>query len=285
MEYVLSESESIDTQNQQKYLESIRQVIQAMPSRKTGKISHLFTPNGLETYTDLMVGGQARTVGEPAIQCYKGSDGFVVARGVQMSFSLINGNDSFVEDVVFIFNDEGKIDGISFGLGKETTDEILNGKAVEGTEECCEKIVEFLETYKTAYSLKRFDFISDLFEENTMVICNNVRYESYKRAREQKEAMMERDGETAALNRVEKPKYLKQLNICFMRKGFVHLKYHSIDIKRVSKNGEQALYVLKLTHEYESSTVRNGGCLSLLVDFSQTHPLVLRSAWQPDVKE
>ena len=44
-----------------------------------------------------------------------------------MSFSFKNGiKKSFVEDVIFYFDNNGKIDNITFGLGQKAENDILN---------------------------------------------------------------------------------------------------------------------------------------------------------------
>ena len=59
---------------------------------------------------------------------------------------------NFVEDVVFTFNHDGLIDCIAFGLDRKARTDIL-GKGVWPIE-ARQKLMEFLENYKTAYALK-----------------------------------------------------------------------------------------------------------------------------------
>jgi len=56
---------------------------------------------------------------------YFDDNGSVLVRGLRMSFSFASGvRKSFVEDVVFAFNAERKIDNIAFGLGKTAEDDM-----------------------------------------------------------------------------------------------------------------------------------------------------------------
>ena len=91
-----------------------------------------------------------------------------------MSFSFRNGTKTtFVEDVVFTFNAAGKIDNVAFGLGKDTENDILKRK-VAWKEQTREQLMEFLENYKTAYCLKRLDYIKDIFADDAIIIVGNV---------------------------------------------------------------------------------------------------------------
>ena len=72
---------------------------------------------------------KAKGVGEPSLTFYQYGEN-VIARGLQMSFSFRHGmRKSFVEEVVFSFDNDGIINNISFGLGKTAEADIL-GKGV-----------------------------------------------------------------------------------------------------------------------------------------------------------
>lgn len=143
-------------------------VISALKSRNYSVSSDMFTDRGWDIFQKLVRYGNARVVGEPSVNITNYNGG-VVARGMQMSFSFKTGvRKSFVEDVVFYFNNDNKIDNIAFGLGKTAENDILYRGV--WPEETRKTIVSFLENYKTAYALKRLDYIDDIFDDDAIII-------------------------------------------------------------------------------------------------------------------
>ena len=74
---------------------------------------------------------------------------------------------------MFTFDKQtGKIDNVSFGLGKTAeTDILCKG---DWPEEVRMAILQFMENYKTAYSLKRLKYIESIFADDAIIIVGNV---------------------------------------------------------------------------------------------------------------
>ena len=90
-----------------------------------------------------------------------------------MSFSFRNGlRKSFVEDVVFTFDSKKRIDYIAFGLGEKAEHDILNND--EWNEATRKALMNFLENYKTAFALKRIDYLRNVFDDNAVIISGCV---------------------------------------------------------------------------------------------------------------
>ena len=73
------------------YCEAMEKVLAAIKSRNYVKASSCFTLEGLDVYNKLISYGTGRVVGQPDMVYYRSSNGQVVARGLQMSFSFMNG--------------------------------------------------------------------------------------------------------------------------------------------------------------------------------------------------
>ena len=84
-------------------------------------------------------------------------------RGACREFQVQQPTRVFVEDgAVFTLNKEGKIDCLSFGLNKPAVDDIMNQTSWNDTVR--NVLINFLESYKTAYALKRYGvYINSIF--------------------------------------------------------------------------------------------------------------------------
>ncbi len=260
------------------YADAVNKIIAALKNRNYALANDCFSKQGLDIYNRLICYGKAKIVGEPNITFYDFDDG-VVARGLQLAFSFKTGmRKSFVEDVVFTFNKAKKVDNISFGLGKTAENDILH----RGTwdESVRKTIMNFLENYKTAYALKRLDYIETIFDDNAVIIVANVA----------KKSTLNRTGDGSAFiknnniirhNRYTKDKYLKNLATCFQRNEFINIRFANNDIRRMGKGGE--LYAIQVAQDYCSSSYCDKGYLFLEVDFNdKNQPLIILRTWQPE---
>ena len=276
-------NESLTVADYQKYSEKIDRVLQGIMTKNNMGMASLFTLDGLEIYNELIAYGKGRIVGKPQIRFYKGANGTVVARGLQMSFSFRNGRKkTFVEDVVFTFNDKGKIDCIAFGLGKTATDDILNRYAPGWSNETREMLVEFMENYKTAYSLKRLDYIRSIFADDAVIIVGNVAKRYVGNQTDGPKVSV--DGvQKISYNRYDKDTYLKRLETCFKRNEFINIKFSHNEVQRLEKYEDEDLYAIQIGQEYASSSYSDKGYLFLLVDMTKREsPLIRIRTWQPN---
>ena len=154
------------------YKNAIEKMVAAVKQKNYDSASDLFTSVGWSMFTKLMKYGKAKVLDSQNIRFLESEDG-IVERGLRMSFSFNSGGRAtFVEDIVLTFNKEQKIDNISFGLGKTAEDDILNKGVWD--EKSRLAIMNFLENYKTAYALKRLDYIRSIFDDDAVIITGSV---------------------------------------------------------------------------------------------------------------
>ncbi len=165
-------SESITmVDNTKPYQERMNSIMNAIRTRNFEMVKPLFTGNGYEMYKKLVQYGQARIVAEPRLRFIQFGDG-ITCRSVPMSFHFKNNNRNFIEDVVFHFDKNKKVSSISLGLSQEALDDII-GKEL-WSEKVRLVIVNFLESYKTAYALKRADYIESIFADDALIIVGSI---------------------------------------------------------------------------------------------------------------
>lgn len=278
----MSSTATRNVTNRAMYEATMNKVVNSIASHRYTDAYSCFTIEGREMFDQLIGYGRGRIMRNPHIRFVKGANGNIVARGLQMSFSFRNGTKTtFVEDMVFTFNDKGKICNIAFGLGDRTTNDILT-KRVMWKEETRELLMEFLENYKTAYCLKRLDYISKIFSDDAIIIVGNVAriYTINKRA----EGVMSIKGkDIITTNRYTKDKYLEHLARCFRNNEFINIRFTKSDIQKLEKNPEQEIVCVQLAQDYNSSTYADQGYLFLMIDMTDKHnPFIKVRTWQPE---
>lgn len=260
------------------YAKVMDKVSKAIVSKNYSSVEDLFTDNGKDVYRKLISYGNARIVGTPQYTFYQnGND--VVGRGVQMSFGFKSGlRKAFVEDVVFTFNAAGKIDNIAFGMGKTAeTDILCKGVWAETARKA---IMDFMENYKTAYALKRLDYIKSIFDDDAVIITGNVtRKMTMNKGAEGKATVSGND--IITYNRQTKDEYIRNLARCFASNEFINIRFANNDVYKLAKGGE--LYAIQIAQDYYSTNYGDKGYLFLMVDINNPkEPLIKVRTWQPE---
>jgi hypothetical protein len=260
------------------YDKTLRTVLASVTSQKYDADESNFTENGLDVYTKLLKYGTSRIIGDIAPKYYESTDG-IVARGLKMSFSFKTGmRKAFVEDVIFYFDKSGKIDNITFGLGDAAETDILYKGA--WTETARKAIMEFLENYKTAYALKRIDYIETVFDDDAVIIVGNVATRLVADKGHDGDMSFKNDA-VIKHNRYTKNQYIKQLKRCFASNEFINIRFANNDVIKLGKGGET--YAIQISQDYYSSTYGDKGYLFLMVDINDpNHPLIRLRTWQPE---
>lgn len=259
------------------YRQSMDKVISAIKSGNYANAEDCFTTDGLDMYRRLISYGNARIMGETACAYYKVGAEDVTCRSVPMSFSFRNNGRKFVEDVTFTFNAEGKIDYLAFALDEKSTTDIL--KHDMWSEYARKILAEFLENYKTAYALKRLDYIRSIFDDNAVIITGKV-------VTRPTSALGEMGGEYlnnkyVQYTRQGKEQYLRNLERCFNSNEYINIRFANNDIVKAGVGGE--VYGIQIKQDYYSTNYGDTGYLFLMVDLNDPkRPVIKVRSWQPE---
>ena len=263
----------------------MQRIVEASRTRNLSDVDRYFTiDGGLPRYRTLLKMGVARVVGTPNIVFFKGANGNVVARGMQMSltYNSRGRKKTFVEDVVFTFNADKKIENVTFGLGQIATDDILC-KHTRWNDETKELLMEFLENYKTAYCMKDSAYIRQIFADDAVIIVGSVVKAAPTNTVNREHAVSLKGQETIRYNRYTKDEYLRNLRRCFDRNEFINLRFTNNEIQRLEKFRDRELFGIQIGQEYSSSTYSDRGYLFLLSDLTDHDlPQIKVRTWQPN---
>ena len=258
------------------YVKTIDQVVNAIKQKNYASVSDQFTAEGYDMFDKLVHYGNATVIGNPNLQFYKLGDR-TICRSVPMKFTFKNNKRAFVEDVTFTFNKDEKIESVAFGLDKTARDDIFNRDAAAWNDSVRMVIATFLENYKTAFALKRLDYIQSIFDDDAIIIVGHVTKHANKKGENQNYI----DNEMVKYTRQDKATYLKNLEKSFGSNEFINIRFTDNEVKKMGKGGET--YGIQIHQDYYSSNYGDTGYLFLMVDLNEMDaPIIKVRTWQPN---
>lgn len=254
------------------YEATMKEVQNAIRTKSYANIQPLCTPDGFSMFNQLIKYGNAKIVKEPEFK-YLECNGEITCRSLPMSFSFSGNRRTFVEDVVFTMTKEGKIDAISFGLNKPAVDDIMN--QTTWGDDVRKVLINFLESYKTAYALKRYDYINSIFSDDALIITGSVL--KHKVAAEGQPMSKE----AVKYTRQTKAEFMKRLKHIFAGSEYINLRFADNQIRKSGVGGE--IYGIQIKQDYFSSSYGDTGYLFLMVDLNNPkEPIIHVRTWQPE---
>ncbi|MDD4385827.1 MAG: hypothetical protein PHD06_11690 [Bacteroidales bacterium] len=254
------------------YEQAMNTLVEAIRKGNYNATRSLFTPDAFELSKNLLQYGQAQIIREPDFRFINFEDG-VMCRSLAMSFKFKNNNRSFVEDVVFHFNKDKKISNISFGLGELALQDIVDKDVWD--ERVRLIMINFLENYKTAYALKRADYIESIFADDALIIVGSVLKTKVTGDNPY------RNNRIVEYNRYTKEQFIRNLKHCFASNEFINIRFEDNIIRKSGTGGE--VYGIQIKQDYFSSNYGDSGYLFLLVDMNDPNqPLIHVRTWQPE---
>lgn len=253
------------------YSDIILKIASSLTRRDYTSVKHMFTEEGYSVYERLLRYGKAKVIKTPQLKFIRFGD-YIIGRSVPMSFNFENSLKSFTENVVFYFDQDNKICNISFGLEDRALSDIT--KCVEWGDDIRILLISFLENYKTAFALKRFDYIDKIFSDDALIITGFVT----KTVTPEQKFL---ENSIVRYNRQTKSDYMKRLRYSFDSKEYINIRFAQNLIRRSGKS--DSVYGIQMKQDYYSSNYGDSGYLFLMIDFKDTlNPLIHVRTWQPE---
>ena len=262
-------------QQPEDFAQIVNNIITAIKAKNYASVQDYFTEGGYDMFTRLINYGTASILGTPNLNFYQLGDR-VICRSVPMKFAFKNNNRSFVEDVTFTFDANKKIESIAFGLDKAARDDIFNRDAAGWTDSIRMVIATFLENYKTAFALKRADYIKSIFDDDAIIIVGHVIKKAQKSAENDKYL----DNEMVKHTRLSKQEYIRNVERSFKSNQFINIRFTDNDVKKMGVGADT--YGIQIHQDYYSSSYSDTGYLFLMVDLNDIdQPCIKVRTWQP----
>lgn len=136
-------------------------------------------------------------------------------------------------------------------------------------------LINFLESYKIAYALKRYDYINSIFSDDALIITGSV----VKSVGSVEKQPLNRN--VVKYTRQTKQEYMKKLQYIFRSNEFINLRFADNQVRKSGVGGE--VYGIQIKQDYFSSSYGDTGYLFLMVDLNNPkEPVIHVRTWQPE---
>lgn len=244
-------------------------VVNQLKIKNIDAVYNICTPNGKETVKKLLAYGNVKVLASTdTLKAFQHSN-LLKMHSIPMRFKFKNGAKEFIENVVFHFNNAYKITDVTFGLNNSLTAQIESKPWPEADKLT---LIDFLEHYKTAYALKRLEYIESIYSNDALIITGTV-------VKRKALDMSYQNNNIIKYNTYNKKQYIKKLGYIFNAKEYVNLKFEDIAI--IKGSGASNKYGIQLKQYYYSSNYADTGYLFLLADLSTPlKPVIHVRTWQ-----
>lgn len=268
---VMEKKHEVSANDSSRYAGIIQQVCQGINDNRYDDIHRLFTADGCMQLENLLKYGKARVLATTNCRFVRvGNE--VMCRSIPMSFSFKKGKKT-LENVIFTFDSTGKIDGIQFALEERAAHNIMCDNSYSETAKLA--LVNFMENYKTAFAMKRLDYINSIFADDAVIIVGRMLKRTNQVDRIQKQL------NDVAYTRYTKGEYIDRLAKHFDSKEWINIKFSNTSFEKSSQGN---IYSIQLLQDYSSDNYGDRGYLFLLIDCTEADkPLIKVRTWQPEV--
>lgn len=263
---------AVSREEADQYSATVRRILDSVSGGGAEDVRELFTPEGYDAYQRLLMYGNARVLDNGSLSYLKFGDE-VYCRSVPMDFAFHTNDKHFVEDVVFVFDSTARVSGITFALEDRTVHDILSKSKWDDRHKMV--LIQFLESYKTAFALKDINYLSSIFSEDALIITGRV----VKKVAVENQIALQ--SQYVEYNRQSKEEYMNNLRRSFASKEYINLKFSNADIG--SYRADSGLFGIQLKQDYYSSNYGDTGYLYLYVDLRDSdRPIIHIRTWQPE---
>lgn len=261
---------AIDEPGTERYVNTVRTILGSISGKNKDDIRGLFTTEGYDTYRRLLLYGNARVIDDSHLKFMRFNDE-IYCRSVPMDFAFQTNDRHFVENVVFVFDSTGKVSGITFALEDKTVQDINSMEMWKDEHKMI--LIQFLESYKTAFALKNIDYLESIFSEDALIITGRVVRKTVI------ENQITLQKQYVEYNRQSKAEYMGNLRRSFDSKEYINLKFSNTSIG----SWRDGLFGISLKQDYYSSNYGDCGYLYLYVDLRDYRkPIIHVRTWQPE---
>lgn len=183
------------------------------------------------------------------------------------------------QNLVFVLNKDGKIINTHFSIERHLYENIMaEGKKLKDIA-FREKILNFIELYRTAYNKKDYTFIEKTLSDDALIIVGHVIKTQKSDINYLNSSYL--SSEKIEFIRLSKNEYLKRLKKVFKKNDFMRILFDEITIQRHPQF--KKIYGVQLKQRWHSSIYSDEGYLFLMIDFIEPQePIIHVRAWQPE---
>ena len=234
-------------------------------------LSQYMTSKGVNDYKKMMENDSVYVISTDVCRFVR-VETDVQCRSVPMKFISSNGK-NYIENVVFTIDKKtNKINGIRFALEERSVRNIMENTDIN--EKTRMMLFTFMENYKTAFSMKNWDYIESVLADDAVIITGDKMIQG------------EASKNYVSKNKINDNDFIKQTKSQYIslltntKKEWINIKFGNTNVEKSSQN---KMYAITLLQDYVSSHGDHNGYLFLLIDANDSkQPLIRIQTWQPE---
>ena len=181
------------------------------------------------------------------------------------------------QEIVINISNQGLIDYVNIALEQNRYVDIIGANISLKDFACRQIIVDFVESFRTAYNRKDIKYIESVFSDDALIITGKV----IKVKKSDNPYFNSLGRERVEYMTQSKAQYIAGLKRCFKRNKYIDVEFEDIEVMRHPAN--PTIYGVTLKQEWGSSTYNDTGFVFLLIDFKdETQPCIQVRTWQPE---
>jgi len=258
------------------YRNMVRKVCTAIELDMHDSIRPYFNNDGWSVYKKLIEYGDAKVLDNGAELKALTVNNQTFIRSVPMRFSFKKNSRKFIENISFTFNDNNHISDVTFSLSEKSVNDILRKSARFANEEEKALLINFMESYKTAYCLGRADYLNQIFADDALIIVGRV----LKKTQKIDGIYQNMKNDDIEYIRVNKNDYIARLRRVFKSNEFVNIQFEDNIVKKA--RADSKVYGIQIKQSYYSTNYGDVGYLFLMIDLDKIqNPKIWVRTWQP----
>lgn len=180
------------------------------------------------------------------------------------------------QEIVLIFTSDGILDDLYIAVESSRYVELI-GSGNDVTDYRRRQIImDFVETFRTAYNRKDLGYIESVFSDAALIITGKV----VQRVNPEVRGTVG-GSETVEYQRQSKKEYVDKLRRIFASNSYINIKFSDVNITQHNKYKQ--MYGVNLLQGWNTSRYSDVGHLMLVIDFSdEDNPLIHVRTWQPN---
>lgn len=200
-------------------------------------------------------------------------------RGIRVRVQMGNTKGNPDQHLVISFNKQLLITDVRFSIEKHHIERILGKGERLSDFSNRQKILHFVEVFRTAYNRKDIDFLRKAYSDDALIIVGRVLEEAPQETDMMQHSLLTRD--QIRFVELSKAQYLTNLERVFARNDFIKVDFDDIEVIR--HDTIEDIYGVTLKQKWQSSTYSDDGYLFLMIDFiDEDEPLIHVRTWQPE---
>jgi hypothetical protein len=215
------------------------------------------------------------SVTEMERKCMRRADGGWQLRDIPVILITDTAETPIRQSLVLNFDTKGKIDEIYQIPENQDIGQLLNeGQSVKEFSRR-QRILDFVEQFRTAYNTKDIDFLNMVFSDKALIITGKV----IKVA--QSDNAINIPKEKIVYTTQSKKQYLDKLSYLFQINKYLNITFADYEIQQHPKYPD--LYGVVFFQDWNTQYYKDKGYVFLMIDFAnENEPIIHIRTWQPE---